>query len=265
MIPVETLRSAQETAVRAAAVEVKQIPGDPDNLIIAKEGVYVIRPVPPSRIAHEVLSLEDLITYARRCEEAEDADEPTPRSVWHNPAEVVLLLDDSDRRDRVTFHLQKTPALLTLEALEAQDIGWICQQAFVRLLKIDFGVNPAIVAAFRTLDFKRGDATHADVQHGRETLGKSVEAAVQGTAAIPEDLMIPLSLYRSVGEAAVYHIRCAVEINSVQGLFKLTPFPGELDAMVQAHQATIHDRLSRSLSDGMVYYGSPGGSVKGGK
>jgi hypothetical protein len=258
MIPVETLRLAQETAVRAAGVEVKEIPGDPENILVSQGDKYEVRAIPPGRIAHVVLSLDDLVAYARRCEESDAEENPTPRSVWHNAEQVVLLLDDEDRRDRVTFALQPSEAFETLSKLQGPDKGWMPQAAFVRLLKIDFGVSPAIVAAFRVLDFKRGDASHGDVQHARETLGKSVEAAVQGTAAIPEDLMISIPLYRTAGETAIQHVRCAVEINPVQGLFKLTPLPQELDAVVQAHQADLHERLQKQLPECGVFYGTPG-------
>jgi hypothetical protein len=48
-----------------------------------------------------------------------------------------------------------------------------------------------------------------------------------------------------------------VEINSIQGLFKLTPLPLELDAALQSHQDDIHSRLVAGLPDAGVFFGAP--------
>ncbi len=255
LVDSDTLQLVQETAVKAAGVDIKPIPGDPDHVVISQNGAYEIRSVPPARIAHKVLSLDDLVCFVKKFEEQEE--EERPKTIWHDRDRVVVLLNERDRRDCVEFALVPSEALKLLRALETPGNQAIFQAAFVRMLKIDFGVNAALVAIFRTLDFKRGDEAHGDIQHGRESLGKSVQAAVQGTAAIPEDLILNVPLYSSVGEDTPYQIRCAVEINPIQNTFKLTPFPNELETVIHAHQATIHDRLVTDLPGAGVFYGSP--------
>lgn len=244
----QTLEQIRQLAVNAAMPKIIPIPGDERTVIIATDGGVEYRDIPPPVIAHTVGTLEDLIAFAK-------AGTPDKSSIWHDEDGVVLLLDESDRRDFVKLPFEYSKEFALMVQLEATD-SFMTQAAFVRMLRIKLRVDPSIVNVFRTIDFKRLDGSKGDIQHGKESLGRSVEAAVQGTVAIPEELVIGLPLYETLGERQNYSVRCAVEVDAQQGTFKLTPFAGETAHVLQEHQGNIHRRLLEHF-DVNVYYGSP--------
>jgi hypothetical protein len=248
----EALKLIQDTATKADDLKIVNIPGDPRNVILEHAGGYVIHPVPPPLVNHVVYSIDDLAAFYGNCPEG--SPQPT---IWHTFGRIVMLTDESDRRERVSCPLVYSPAWVLLANLAKPDARWMSQKDFVRMLQIDFGVDRAIVSAFRTIDFQRRQGDQGNVQHGRESLGRQVEAVVQGTSQLPEELMIGCAIYTTLGETAPHHVRSAVEIDATSGAFRLTPIPGELEAVMHAHQASIHQRLEKSCDGASVYYGEP--------
>jgi hypothetical protein len=60
------------------------------------------------------------------------------------------------------------------------------------------------------------------------------------------------------GERDPYAVRCAVEIDALQGAFTLTPRHWDLLAAQENHQATIAKRIGERLSV-PTFYGTPQG------
>jgi hypothetical protein len=212
--------------------------------------------VPPSARNHTVHSLVDLILYARR------PDNQAP-VVWHDNTGVVLLVDDADRRERVTFPLTWSERLVTLQNLAAKK-PCFDQAAFVRLLRIELGLdNVAVVAQFRKLEWSAGNEGSGDVQHGMNRLAKSVVAKVQGIGDLPDELNVPVPVYQQMGEQKEYLVKCAVEIDTCNQRLQLLPLPDTLERVVDLAQASIHERLVAALGEIEnkpaipVYYGRP--------
>ena len=212
--------------------------------------------VPLTARSHVVHSLIDLILYARR------PDNVAP-VVWHDNAGVVLLIDDADRRERVTFPLTWSDRLVTLKSLAAKK-PCFDQAAFVRLLRIELGLdNVAVVSQFRKLEWSADNEGSGDIQHGMNRLAKSVVAKVQGIGDLPDQLDIPVPVYQQAGEQTEYLVRCAVEIDICNQRLQLVPLPDALERAIDIAQASIHSRLSNALGevDGRaairLYYGRP--------
>jgi hypothetical protein len=247
------------TAQEAKAMRILQVPGDGRTAYVDNHGVLVEIPVKPPVREHAVFSIEDLIVYAGNV--AELQKEAPPCTVWHSDAGVVLILNDSDRRDRVVFALNHSNQFKAMQALEAKRPS-MTQTEFIRVLRLELFVPEATIAIFRKLDWKNSVEQHGEKLRNRESLGKSVESQVLGTAEIPDSLTISLPVYCNLGQDREYSIRCLVELDAINARIQLVPEAGELDRAVDTHQAFLRGVLESSLQDDggptvPIYYGNP--------
>ena len=203
--------------------------------------------IPPMPRDHAVNSLQDMIAYVAENKSA---------VVWHGTDGVIAILDDLDRRDRVTFALAFSQRMETLRKL-AKEKPTFDQTKFIRLLRIDLGLdNTAVVAKFRKLDWENGDKARGDVKHGDARLSREVIAKVEGIDQLPEEIRVPVPVYRQAGEREEYEVLCAVEIDARNQTFQLLPLPDEIERVIDLHQADIRSRLDADLTC-PVYYGRP--------
>jgi len=258
----EALALIQATAQKAQKAEVLQIPGDGRTVCVRiGDAVHSYTVAPPCRNP-QVFSLKDRLDYA--CQVVRDrkntpaAVEAARPVVWHGPEGVTLVLDDQDRRDQVTFQLTTSDEMDQLLDL-AKSKPTFDQKAFIRMLRCVFNVDTAIIAKFRKLDWEHSSWTTAEIERGRDRLGKEVQSQVQGAAELPEYLDIVAPVYREVGEREEYTIRCLLEFDTDTARSPRIPTPGELDHAFELAQASIHQRLVDGLADeGVpVYYGKP--------
>ena len=135
------------------------------------------------------------------------------------------------------------------------------QAELIRLLRIELAgsIDKALIARFRRLDWTNNAKTAATAEHGRESLGQEVLAEVSGTEDLPEELNLQVPVYRDVGRTTVYTVKCAVEIDTVQATFCVTPLPGQLDLAQESALTAIRDELVKGLSSTSVpiYAGNP--------
>lgn len=109
--------------------------------------------------------------------------------VWHSHnGGVVAVLDDEDRRDTVTLELLAADEFRTLLQV-AERSGCAArnydQQSFVRLLRVELAgclEDPTVIGSLRQLDWEKAEKGHATSQHGKESLGKSIQAKVAFSA-----------------------------------------------------------------------------------
>ena len=84
-----------------------------------------------------------------------------------------------------------------------------------------------------------GSEARADIQQGRESLGKAIMSQVTGEDAFPEEVTFDMRLFDN-GPRIFHQIHCALEIFPQEQQFAITPFPeqirsaldGEIAAMV---------------------------------
>lgn len=246
----EALQLIQETAVQAEAACIMKLPGD-DRKIYVQQGKewreYDVQPEPRK---HTVHTLADLILYVN------ESGVVTDGVVWHDTIGVVLVINDTDRCDTVTFPLTLSERFRKLQKLAAEKPA-MQQDRFVKLLRLELGVDPLIIAKFRKLDWEAGDKGTSDVRHGDTRLAKSVIAKVQGIEELPEELVISVPVYQQTGERDLYDVRCDIEIDARNQQFQLVPKPDELERVLDLAQASIRERLSDELKGVDVYYGRP--------
>ncbi|MCA8968809.1 MAG: hypothetical protein KDC95_03470 [Planctomycetes bacterium] len=176
----------------AARVEVLEVPGSLGRRHYVRNGEslsIVTRESRPQKT--EFLDLADFAAAVKHC--------PEPEVHVHRGG-VYALTDRGDRFDRVSLELEETRRMGALRSLST---GWSGspKQAMLVLRKEFYGtgVEPVIQALSR-IDFKRTSSGKSHVEHGRESLGRSVEASVQQADAVPESFVIRLpSIWDTIG------------------------------------------------------------------
>ena len=255
----DALELLQTTAQEAQRATLLPVPGDGRTAYVDKGAEIQTFPIPARPREHHVGSLSDLVNYAVHASEVANN-----LVVWHGPSSVVLLLDDSDRRDRVIFDLGFASRYEVLRTL-AKDRTAFRQADFIRLLRIDLALdNVAVVAQFRRLDFSFDKQGSGTIGHGSDRVGKTILAEVRGVADLPEWLDVSVPVYQQTGERDEYIVRCLLEIDAINERFYLIPQQDALQEALDKAQESIYVRLEEGLKSINkesvvipIYYGTP--------
>ena len=168
-------------------------------------------------------------------------------SLWHDRLSIVAVLDDGDRRESVTIELVHSDQFLALGKLPRN----FDQRALVLFLKRELcgAIDEGLLPIFRSIDFRRSEGAVGKLEHGDESLGRSVQAAVEGRGEIPEFLTATVPVYANPGLRIMRPVRLSVDINVHDAVIQLTPLPDELKNAVSAAQLAIGEVLAAVADD----------------
>ena len=248
----EALESLGKTFQAAASARVLNIPGnDGRKCYVDQNGTLTVYDVPPPLRAHHVNSVDDLIAAARKWN--------TGPVVWISGEAIVLVPDDADRRDRITLKLVKSAAFAKLCSLASEPE--LNQAELVRLLRVDLvgAVNRVgLLAAVRQIRFRQSTAGESTIQHGNESLGRTIESQVSGASEIPETVLVSCSVFSNPGEREKrLTIACDLEIITAESAFRFHPLPDELERVKDEALADIRETIGEALGNVAVFFGSP--------
>lgn len=247
----EALEWIGKNAEGVSTANLLSVPGDGRKVYVDQNGTLTPLDVTPACRGHKVDSVEDLIAAALRWN-----SKPV---VWINGDAVVLLTDDDDRRDRVTLPLVKSHQFARLIQLAAKPE--LSQPDLIRLLRIDLpgaGARAVLLATVRNIKWRTAAAGNANIQHGNESMGKSIEAEVTGAGAIPEQVLVTGPVYRNHGERdQSFGVLCDLEIVPADQVFRFKPLPDEIERVTEAALEGIRERLFKELGDFAIFYGTP--------
>lgn len=248
MISQEALQLLIDTSKDSGGVSIVDIPGDPKTKLIANGGAFEKHELPPADRTHKAETVDALLSVVE-----EFGEEAT---IWHNDAAIVGILEGEHRRDTVTMKLVHSPQYETLFALQRPTPK--TQRDFVKLLRHDLAgcVEPHLVTTFRAVEFKRRNDGSGTVQHGKESLGKSVEASVTAAQDIPEFIVVELPVYANAGLLYAHPVPCTIDLDAAGETFTLQPQPNAINRAVQEIQTKIGERLDNG-ADVAVFYGAP--------
>lgn len=245
---VQALEFLFAAARDAKAARILPIPGDGRTCYVEHCGEIHEYTVAPLHREHTVESVADLIAAAKRW-----GDQPV---IWVSGTQVVLIPTDADRRDTVTLPLVESQQLLFLRQCKA-----FSQIEMIRALRtslVGAEKRAELITAIRSLKWRTSSEGSADIQHGKESLGRSVENEVTGSGIIPELIVVTGPVYRNLGEENnLFSIGCDLEIDAPQQRFLFKPLPDEIDSAVSLGMASIRERILAELPDVPVLYGTP--------
>lgn len=241
----EAIEAVQKLTKDSLEVTIIPVPGRGDKAILNVRGEAKEISISPPARSHCIGSLESfceaIATWGDECK------------VFVNDKQAVAVLRDvEDRRDTLTMPLKLHPQFAFVKTMKGQQQ----QKQIVRWLRHDLAgcVPEGLVSIFRVLEFKRSNDGSSRTEHGRESLGRSVEAAVNNAENIPEtfNLTVPvLDIAFSTAEP----IRCSVDIDVAAGTIAIDPVPGQLEQAMRNAIENIGKYIAKQASVG-VFSGS---------
>lgn len=175
-------------------------------------------------------------------------------AVFYDDAGIIFVYDLGDRRDMASCALRLSPQ----HQWVLKPAGPMRQQEFIRLLRITLrgclSPDSNLLGIVRNLKFSAAADGGGNIQHGRESVGRSLQAQVTGESAIPEEVTLMVQTFDNVKVARP--IACAIEVNPQDQTLQLTPYPMEARRAMDESLAILAESFE---GDGMppVYRGHP--------
>ena len=208
---------------------------------------------PPYRV-HQIGGYSDLVRAMN-----DEGMVPGDAEIFHNHLAVVAHLDREDRRETLSLGLVQSERWKKLVDLRTGWKGGV--REVVKMLRFDLHSTgtESVLRALSRVDFTRKSDGGANVDHGRESLGKSVEAAVQQADSIPETFMVTCSVYTNPGfrDLSQVQVACGVYLDMQNDQIEIRTLSDEIEAGMNAAQAAIAQKLAEDLPAVPSYFGAP--------
>lgn len=240
-------------AKSAHKVDVHNIPQLPRTVFIRVGDVLHEHDVPPPWRQHDLAGLGDLVAAL-----TDKGIAPRPE-VYVSPREVVALLDRDDRRERITVRLEETKRWQLIAALQTPRA--MQPKEAVKLLRLELhgGNVEHMIQALSRIDFVRTSSGRTNVEHGRETLGRSVEAAVQQANDVPKDFQLAVPVWSTSGFSRFsVNVQFGVYLDLEGQAVELRVLADEVERARNQALAAVVDELRAQLDGVQVFLGSPG-------
>ncbi len=243
---INAVATLAKDSVRASIIEAK---GE-------RTGVYYL--VGPAGVAEKKVAdpgwhKESLATPTQLLAFVE-AEKKDRSALFLNENEVTFVRDLDDRRDVSACKLTYTPQYRWLTGESGKQLT---QPDLVRVLRITLrGALPAdstLLTLIRKLKFQNDKGATGDIQHGRESLGRSITASINADNELPDELTLRVPIFEN--HPFIAPIVCAIEIFPHESMFKLTPYPLELRKAMDG----ALDSIAQTLAPAEVptYLGQP--------
>lgn len=248
--------------IKAAKAQKFDVPGDGRMVLIEHNGQLTERPVPPPLRRHTVDSVDDLIAAVKRWGLGNIDVGDDDGVLWISEERIVLVTNDSDRRETVTLPLVHSSVFAKVKSLSDHNTARMDQPTLIRLLRRDFrhadGVAE-LLAAVRKIKFRQLEQGYSDVQHGNESMGNAIEAEVSGAGDIADTLIVPVNVFSNPGEREfrLWTVGLDLEIDAKSQRFILRPMPDEVELAVSLALESIRERLTKALPETPVFFGTP--------
>lgn len=196
---------------------------------------------------------------------ARSAAPATAGYVFSSLDRLVFVLDEAgERAHTVKFVPSWSKAFWQLVAWDAaQQAVSVGQKDLIMLLRTDFAnmASPAtLLPTIRNLKMTATSGGTSNVQHGNESMGKSIELQVVGAgdAGIPEEVEFSVPIFdlpnralpgeqSEVNDSPTAKIRCAFDVSVADAAFKVRPLAGEIASAKE--QGSLW--LARTLESGL--------------
>ena len=206
--------------------------------------------VPPTARNHTVSTLNDLIAAVKEYGSRGEG------SVWHHEEAVIFILNDSDRRERITLPLVFSEHWVILQKIPSA----ITQRDFVRLLRHDLaGCLPdTLLPAISKIEVATSAGQRNEINPGRERGSREFAVDLANSGEIPEQFFATLSVYATAGLRQPRRIKMSLDytLPPAQVTFQVAAMPDELEVAMQDAQAELHKLLCEAIEI-PVFHGNP--------
>jgi hypothetical protein len=225
------------------------VPGGRSVIVRLPDGSIRELPVPPGDRKHVVSDLDSFVTLL-------DTEGAVNLAVFVTdglPIRATGFYDADDRRDRVMLDINTSAAWKAFSYLSTHECTQKEVITFLRDELFDC-VDPGLLPMFRSIDFARRSDGSSTIEHGRESLGVSVEQSVLSKRGkLPEVIDLDLNVF---ADEPFRHYRrevvCSIAIDTATQRIRLAP---------RADQATLAMRDALTFAACKIRESFSGGDV----
>lgn len=231
----EALELIQKTAVTAEGIGKSFTLNGKHYLWDGKEWKAIT--IDPPHRSHRVESLD---SFLAACEAYGENG-----TIWHSDDEVVLVVDDNKRDETVTLGLDPSPQWCAYLASGGKGYSPAAARHFL-LRKLAGCVTEGLPARFGRVSFSRKSDGRADIDHQKESLGRSVESQVSSTDDLPDVISCSIPVYTTPGVREPVSVLLACDIHFEKEQFAFEPVAGEVAMGMSVVQAKLKESLEAS-------------------
>lgn len=206
---------------------------------------------PPMSRGHTLTGFHDLVTALGDSKIA-----PNPE-VYIDGVSVFAYCDREKRWDDLDMPLTESARFKLCCELEKP--RGFAPRDLVKFLRLELhgGAHQAVTQAVSRIDFMRTSSGKTDVKHGRETLGKSVEAVVQSAEDIPESFVVTVPIWSTPGCGWTKPIEFGIYLDNEKQQVELRAFSDECAQARNAALADLRNAIAEACPEVPVFMGSP--------
>lgn len=242
----EFLKELVDLSNQTQRVKFHKLEGMPADVLCQEnpDGTITWGSLEPEPANHKVLSLGAMVDVAVRAQ-AQNADD-TPVSLWYSRSKVTAVLDPVGRRDVAVLDLSLSRPVLQLDNWESteQSLG---QERLVWLLRTTFkdSYEPkALLGMVESVNFSVNSGNASVIQHGKRSVGKSVESKIENREQLPEYVVFQIPIWANGPTQIMESVECAFEIDpSRSESFRIMPIPNEIENAIQRAELKISSQL----------------------
>lgn len=242
----EFVESIAGLAVKADTVEIVKPPAEPNHRYAIRQpngelSWYTAEPPPRN---HTALDLSAVIAFANRFHTPD-----FPCAAWYSRQMVKCVINDDERRDAVTLNLSPSKPMSKLMEFDSRATPIPQSETVLMLRTVFFGcTDPAFIGVIRRLKFRTNESGAGVVEHGRASMGRSLESEVTGEGNIPEYVIFRVPIFES-GFSAATTVECALEPIPGTASFKFIPLPGEIERAFAFAEGELKTVLENALAE----------------
>ncbi len=267
----EAIQKIDELVQKANRIQTCRPAAEPNHMYWMAHGkeIQAVRATPEPRrhTAHDIKSLADMVLR-----HAENARIETPEqhsavsvSVWFSRDGIVALLDDGDRRDRITYPIKLSAAMKQLLAWEAKQFAHTPQEIrkiFRIMFPNTYSNDKSRLKEFDRLTFQFDQKDESARGHGTASIGKSIVATLSNREQVPENVRFFEPCFE--GLQGWVGVGAMVETDPEHQCVTVTPISGEIESAIREAEKDIGAKLLVMLggaadlpSNIQVYAGTP--------
>lgn len=246
----EAIEKIRSLAVLAAGAAVVSITNDPRHVIVVNNGNMEVRDIPPPDRRHKLHTMAAFVAAL-----TDEAVCPAPE-IFFSGFTARALCDRTDRRAFIDLALTQSDKW---DALQRLVDGVVFTPKETRLFfryELKCPMGDQFVQAIARIDFERKSSGRTVNEHGRESMGRDVEAMVQQRDQVPEEFAVTLAPFTDPAFLDfTVTCRIGVELDAEAQRISLRLLPDELDTAL----ATIATKFRKTLEEDVS--GAGGGSI----
>lgn len=236
----------------AESVSLHSIEADPRVVLVRHGSELETRSLPPPLRDATLQGLDDVVSFIGSSGRA-----PRPE-LYYSDAGVRVLLDAEDRREQATLALAESARFdLLRELTTPKSFG---QREAVKFLRYRLaGTNvDHVVSALRQIDFSRRSSGAGTVEHGKESLGRSVEAAVQQADRIPDAFEVTTPVWTNPGLRQITAtVTVGLYLDLEKPAIELGVLPDEIESALCTALEELRRLLAERLPEVPLFHGAP--------